>query len=127
MARAHGHNCVVFRLLRSQESQLRTFSALDKQAQATLVVLDQTATVDVEYELNSRNCLVGITLLCLLQCAAELFDFILCFLGCLSFFFDNFKIGNTGLEPGMLSLISFNRYVLLFVLQVFSRDYIEVL
>ncbi|CNJ32589.1 Uncharacterised protein [Yersinia frederiksenii] len=106
---------------------MRTFSALDKQAQATLVVLDQTATVDVEYELNSRNCLVGITLLCLLQYTAELFDFILCFLGCLSFLFDNFKLGNTGLEPGISSLTSFNRYELLFVLQIFNRDYIEVL
>ena len=42
----------MIRLLSSQKPQLRTFAALDKQAQATLVVLDQSATVNVEYELN---------------------------------------------------------------------------
>ncbi len=106
---------------------MRTFATLDKQAQAALVVLDQPTTIDVEYELNSRNCLVSIILLCLLQYAAELFDFTLCFLGCQGFFFDNLKIVNTGLEPRALSLVSFNRYVLLFILQIFSRDYVEVL
>ena len=68
----------MIRLLSSQKPQLRTFAAFDKQAQATLVVLDQSATVNVEYKLNSRNGLVGITLLCLFQCASEFFDFTLC-------------------------------------------------
>jgi len=88
----------VFRLLGSQEPQLRTLAALDKQAEATLVVLDQPATVDVENELNSRNCLIGVALLCLLQRTAELVDFTLCFFGCQGFFFDKLKIGNAGLS-----------------------------